>query len=86
MKYEVLIDGGFMGFPKTYQGEVFLEEDIKSAIFKGMKTEFKPSSDLRDGFRYHLKLTDENINHTAVFDELNLPLQIRQFIDSVRKK
>ena len=86
MKYEVFIDGGFMGFPKTHQGEVFLEDDIKRAIFKGMKIKTKSSNDLRDGFRYHLKLIDNDIEHTAIFDELNLPLQIRRFIDSVRKK
>ncbi|VAW10615.1 hypothetical protein MNBD_BACTEROID03-1523 [hydrothermal vent metagenome] len=86
MKYEVFIDGGFMGFPKTYQGEVFLEDDIKRAVFKGMKIKIKPTNDLRDGFQYHLKFIDNNIEYTAIFDELNLPLQVRRFIDSVRKK
>jgi hypothetical protein len=86
MKYEIFIDGGFMGFPKTYQGEVFLENDIKRAIFKGMKTKLKPSEDLRDGLRYHLKLIGDNIEYAAVFDELNLPIQIRRFIDLVRKE
>ena len=86
MKYEVFIDGGFMGFPKSYKGGSLLKDDEKKELFKLMKAKIKPSDDLRDGFQYHLKFIDNNIEYTAVFDELNLPLQVRRFIDLVRKK
>ncbi len=86
MKYEVFIDGGFTGFRRSYQGELLLGNNEKKEIFRTLKHKPKPSNDIRDGFQYHVKLVDGDIEYNTVFDELNLPSQIRRLIDLIKLK
>lgn len=84
MKYRVFINGGFANIPKEYEGELSLDEELKKAIFKAMKTKSEPSHEIRDGFVYHLKFEEEGKQYTAVFDEKNLPDKLHEFLDFIR--
>ncbi len=87
MKYEILIEGGFTGIPKRYAGDIDLGEKTKESLYKAFDRKPSPeSSTLRDGLLYHLKLVDGEKERDARFDETNLPLSIRQFIDTISKK
>ncbi|HET8735537.1 MAG TPA: hypothetical protein VFM69_02955 [Pricia sp.] len=87
MKYEILIEGGFTGIPKEYEGEIELREDTKQSLFEALEREKKPENTaLRDGLQYRLKLSDSENVHQARYDEKNLPLRLRQFIDTVTGK
>lgn len=87
MKYEILIEGGFTGIPKEFKGDINLQEKTKESLFKAFAGKLTPENTaLRDGFQYHLKLIDGEEEHHAHFDETNLPLPVRQFIDTISNK
>ncbi|MCM4166376.1 hypothetical protein KCTC52924_03309 [Arenibacter antarcticus] len=86
MKYEIDIEGGFAGIPRTYKGERSLEKEEKTKLLHSLQ---KPILDknkkARDAFSYKLKLTDNDIDYNFEFDEFNIPKEVRMFIDSVIK-
>lgn len=87
MKYEILIEGGFTGIPKKYNGHMDVQEEVKENLleFLGPKTNSENEA-LRDGLQYHFKLIDGQEEYNARFNETNLPLNLRQFIDTISKK
>ncbi len=87
MKYEILIEGGFTGIPKEYKGDIHLQNKSKESLFEAFDNkQTSINTALRDGLQYHLKLIDGEEEHEARYDEKNLPLPIRQFIDTISKK
>ncbi len=86
MKYEILIEGGFIGIPKEYKGEIDVKDETKDVLLNVFNRNLIPENEnLRDGLQYHLKLVDGSKEHRARFDETNLPLPIRQFIATISK-
>jgi hypothetical protein len=84
MNYEIVIEGGFTGIPKEYKGDIDLREETKENLFKALDRKLPPENTaLRDGLQYHLTLIDGDQEQDARFDEQNLPLPVRQFIDTV---
>lgn len=87
MKYEILIEGGFTGIPRELKGDIEVKEDAKNVLLALFdRTPVPENENLRDALQYHLKLIDGNKEHSARFDESNLPLPIRQFIATIAKK
>lgn len=87
MEYEILIEGGFMGIPKKYKGDIDIQDKTKKVLLEVFDRKTIPENTaLRDGLQYHLKLIDGEKVHDARFDEKNLPLPIRQFIATISKK
>ena len=86
MKYEILIEGGFTAIPREYEGDIEIGKETKQVLFNLFEKKLPvENQNVRDTLQYHLKLIDGNEEHTARFDETNLPLPIRQFIASISK-
>lgn len=84
MKYEIDIEGGFVGIPKSYKGEKILNPVEKRELFHSLKKVVPDKNErARDGFNYKLKLTDSNEVYKFEFDEFNIPKEVRMFIDSI---
>ncbi|GGW21741.1 hypothetical protein [Arenibacter certesii] len=87
MKYEINIEGGFTGIPKTYKGEQSLNNEEKTKLLLSLQKTFADeNTKTRDGFNYKLKLTDHEIVYNFEFDEFNIPKEVRMFIESIIKK
>ena len=87
MKYEILIEGGFTGIPKEYKGDIEVQHEAKKVLLEVFDRKLPPENqNLRDALQYHLKLIDGDEEHSARFDETNLPLPIRQFIATISKR
>ena len=87
MKYEILIEGGFTGIPKKYQGDIELGEEDKQDLWHAfIRNEQVHNPNLRDGRTYQITLVEGDKVQRASFGETDLPLSIRQFIDTISKK
>ncbi|WP_150450883.1 hypothetical protein [Arenibacter lacus] len=87
MKYKMTIEGGFVGIPKTYQGEHRMDNKEKSQLIHHLqKTSPKRNTNARDALTYHLELTDQDRVYNFEFDEFNIPKEVRMFINSIIKK
>ena len=86
MKYEIRIEGGFTGIPKEMNGEIDLPEQDLKGLRHLLNQDPSPTNfNIRDGQTYHLKLIEGDEVHLASFEETNLPLPIRRFIDTITK-
>ncbi len=83
MKYSIFINGGFVGIPKEYEGNMQLEVDVKKELIQAMKKEAPLSDEIRDGFTYHIKLQDEAEEYKAIFDDTNLPEPVLKLIQKI---
>ena len=83
MKYRVLIEGGFTGIPREYEGELALNEKERLILLKSLDNVPMPNEQLRDALCYQLKLIDQDMVYQAQFDDSNLPMEIRKFIDTI---
>jgi len=86
MRYELFINGGFANIPKRYQGEITLKDAEKKELFDTLCEKPKPSPEIPDGFRYHIRIIDKDSEMKSVYDEHNLPNIIRTFIESILLK
>jgi len=86
MKYEIFINGGFANIPKKYTGEIAIEEDEKKLLLDSLGRKIELTQEIHDGFIYHIKINDEEIELKSVFNEHNLPEAVRSFMDTVRMK
>ncbi len=80
MKYEILVEGGFTGFSKKYEGEIGLGNEDFMALFKAMNESSPQNVNLCDGLIYRVTLFDNEKSIEARFDEKNLPHSIRQML------
>lgn len=86
MKYEIAIDGGFVGIPRNYKGEWILKNNEKAKLLQSLQKVLPyKNKRARDAFNYRLKLTDEDMVYNFEFDEFNIPKEVRMFIDSILK-
>ncbi len=84
MKYKLLIEGGFTGIPKEYEGELTLGENDSILLLKTLDNVIsKPSEQMRDGLSYHLKIVDNDKVYQALFDDSNIPMEFRKLIDTI---
>lgn len=84
MKYKVTIEGGFTGIPKKYLGHVELSNDEKSELVTAMKSTLSSNNvNIRDGLQYEVTLGKGTSKVKAHFNETNLPLTIREFINRI---
>ena len=87
MKYEISIEGGFIGISKTYKGETDLNEDERKSLLSSIRPPLAQRTDpIRDGFIYRIKLSENDKVYNLEFDDLNIPIEVRMFIDSILKK
>ncbi|MDT7830530.1 hypothetical protein RQM65_17815 [Pricia sp. S334] len=87
MKYEILIEGGFTGIPKEYNGHIEVEDKAKENLFEAFDRKLTPENTaLRDGLHYYLKLVDGEEEREARYDETNLPMPVREFINTISNK
>ncbi len=86
MKYEISVEGGFANIPKNYHGDIALPEEEIHALYHMMAAKSASSNpQLRDGQLYRIKLISQGEVTEAVFDDSNIPSQIRAFIGKVAK-
>ncbi|MDX1365497.1 MAG: hypothetical protein R3243_14905 [Arenibacter latericius] len=87
MKYELTIEGGFVGIPKTYKGERHLHKEEKNQLLQSLqKTNSDKNINARDTFNYKLKLIDHENIYKYEFEEFDIPKEVRMFIESIIKK
>lgn len=86
MKYEIFINGGFANIPKQYKGEITLKDSEKKELLETLSKKSKPSQEIHDGFTYHVRIADEDMEMKSVYDEHNLPQIVREFIDTILPK
>ena len=80
MRYEILAEGGFIGIPKKYEGELDLSEKDLSALLESMSLINPINVNLRDGIIYNITLYDNEKSIEAQFDEDTLPQKIRAIL------
>ncbi|MBU2946450.1 protealysin inhibitor emfourin [Zobellia uliginosa] len=85
MKYDINIEGGFMGIPKRLEGEIKLDKNEEQEMRDAISIRQEDQGHLRDGFMYTVKLTDEEGVYESQFNESNLPKKIRHFITDIQK-
>ena len=83
MKYSIFINGGFVGIPQEYEGNMQLDADDKEELLRAIEKKVALSDELRDGFTYHIKLEDEAQEYKAIFDEKNLPEPVLKLIQKI---
>jgi len=77
MKYKILVEGGFTGIPKIFEGELDLNAEESSRLFALMMEPEEQNEQLRDGYRYNVSLSDSDVALSAIFNDNNLPQAIR---------
>ncbi|CAM4394183.1 hypothetical protein ACU8V7_26160 [Zobellia nedashkovskayae] len=85
MKYDINIEGGFTAIPKHFEGEVKLGKEEEKEMREAVSLKREDHSQLRDGFTYTVKFTDEDGIYESQFNESNLPKKIRHFITDIQK-
>lgn len=80
MKYKILVEGGFTGIPKTYEGELDLNAEESSLLFALMMEPEEQNEQLRDGYRYDVSLSDSDVALRASFNDSSLPQAIREIL------
>lgn len=87
MKYEITIEGGFTGIPKIHEGEITIGDKEKTMLLQAISKKVVPlNENIRDGLNYHIKLIDEDINYESVYDEKNIPAEIRKLLALIDSK
>ncbi|WP_373074371.1 hypothetical protein [Zeaxanthinibacter enoshimensis] len=87
MKYKVIIDGGFTGIRRTYEGDVSLEKEKLESLVSALKESHLPTKPpLNDGEQYRWILESDEDSIEAVFDEQNHPPALRKFLDEIKAK
>jgi len=81
MRYEILVEGGFTGIPKKYEGEVTLNSKEKTELFDLMMDSAPSNKKLRDGLKYKVTLIDSDKTLEATFGDANLPKAIRDVLN-----
>ena len=80
MKYEILVEGGFTGIPKKYEGEIDLPSEEINTLINLMKGATKVNENLRDGKIYNVEIGYTNNVFRAVFSDKNIPAAIRKIV------
>jgi hypothetical protein len=85
MKYAIREEGGFLGFPRDYIGDLPMEnreaEQLLSVIKEGGELK---ANEIVDGLQYTIQLEHRGERYSAAFDEKNLPETIREFLGAIR--
>ncbi|NNF19927.1 MAG: hypothetical protein HKN61_09110 [Flavobacteriaceae bacterium] len=85
MKYKVIVDGGFTGIRRTYEGDVKLKgEELQSLIAALRESHLPTKPPLNDGEQYSWFLEDDDNTIEAIFDEQNHPPALRKFLDQIK--
>lgn len=84
MKYKVIVEGGFTGIPREYEGELGLTPIETKSILEGMNMGGTENQNIRDGLNYIIEIENNNKMVLRKFDEATIPQSIRKFIDKVK--
>jgi hypothetical protein len=85
MNYQIKIDGGFSGIPEIYEGEIASESEEVSRFMKLLQKLPPPGNpDLRDALHYRITLQAMGKEASAVFNDAQLPGELRQLVDRIR--
>ena len=81
MKYKIRIEGGFMGFPRDYEGEMQLEEAMAMELLSAMERAAKSErAAWPDAMHYTIELQHGSQTRKASYAEPGLPGTIREFL------
>ncbi len=86
MKYKIIIEGGFTGISRKYEGDMAVSELKAKSLFSALHTDDKTRSNIADGQTYDISLDDNHKKYQAVFNEKNVPDEIRELIAQVKQK
>lgn len=87
MKYMVKVEGGFIGIPREYIGEISLDSEKTQKLISVLKEGSKSDSrEMADMLHYQIILQNEGYSYSADYDEKSLPDSIREFLDDIRDK
>jgi len=85
MKYKVIVEGGFTGISREYHGELLLTPTETASILEAMNEDVAKNRQIRDGLDYVVELENDTKVYHRKFEENNIPLSIRKFIDKVKQ-
>ena len=87
MKYELHIEGGFIGIPHNYQGDIVLDHSRQEELITLLEQHiYLPNEDLRDGLVYRLKVETDSGAYQTTFDDSDMPDAIRNLIKEIKSK
>ncbi|MDC6351510.1 hypothetical protein PP178_08080 [Zeaxanthinibacter sp. PT1] len=85
MKYKVIVDGGFTGIRRTYEGDVSLDEEERKILLSALRESHLPTKPpLNDGEQYSWFLENDDDIIEAIFDEQNHPPALRKFLEQIK--
>jgi len=80
MRYEILVEGGFTGIPRKFEGKLNLDRKEISVLLESMNAAKPININLRDGHLYNVTLFDNEKTVEAQFEEKTLPGVIRRLV------
>ena len=86
MKYKIIIEGGFSGISRKYEGEIEVSGSETQKLLSALNTKYTSRFNIPDGQTYHILLEEDTKKHQAVFNEKNVPEEIRKLIAKAKQK
>lgn len=85
MKYTIREEGGFLGFPRDYTGEIQITNDEAQQLISAMQAGGETSkSEIRDALHYIIEIEHRGELFGASFEEQSLPGALREFLNNIR--
>ncbi|MDY7394822.1 hypothetical protein UMM65_06185 [Aureibaculum sp. 2210JD6-5] len=88
MFYNIQISGGFANIPTEYEGKLDIDfqrkEDLKRVL--NNPNLISENKNLTDAFVYDVKLNIDGEIYAATFNESNIPQEVLNLVDDIKKK
>jgi hypothetical protein len=85
MKYMIREEGGFLGFPRDYIGEIPMENNKAIELISVLEeVGEEENSHTVDSMHYIIELEHRGQRFSGAFGEKSLPAPIREFLDTIR--
>ncbi|MEH6680185.1 MAG: hypothetical protein V7724_06525 [Sediminicola sp.] len=85
MKYKVVVEGGIIGAPRSYEGEINMGPMEENTLLAALKEVVKPNNDrLRDGFSYKVTVEGDGEYIRSDYDDSNIPNTVLEFVQKIR--
>ncbi|WP_339704453.1 hypothetical protein [uncultured Kriegella sp.] len=86
MKYKIVVEGGFTGITRKYEGEISVSELETSTLIDAMGHGDDSQLNIPDGQAYQVFLQEDAQKYQAVFNEKSMPEAIRRLMAKVKQK
>lgn len=86
MKYKVVIEGGFTGISRKYEGEISVSDLDTHKLIDALHSGDHSRLNIPDGQAYHVFLEENTQKYQAVFNEKSMPEEIRKLVAKAKEK